>query len=204
MCTRHFNSPPEPITPPRAKHSFDSTFTSGAKISRNQDFLQRELTRRALQDKFKDFYEGSAKKALRSKTPTVGSGVKERRARNVERDFEAAQKTPLSRKSEKERSLSSLSVCSSQCSQCSGAAKKGMEYICINCINKEMADKKRAMRRKEMERDRAREKAQAARFEREKNKYEQQLLSEQQRKLSLVREEIRLENERQQLKKARE
>ena len=39
----------------------------------------------------------------------------------------------------------------SQCSECSGAAKKGMEYICVNCMNKEMMENKR--RRREHERD---------------------------------------------------
>lgn len=204
MCAWHCNLPPEPATPPRTKHSFDSSFASGAKISRNQDSVQRDLTRRALQDKFRDFYENSAKKVARSKTPTVNGGVGECRARNVDKNFEAAQKTPLSKRSEKERSLSSLSVCSSQCSQCSGAAKKGMEYICINCINKEMAEKKRAMKRKELERDRAREQAQGAKFEREKTKYEEELLAEQRRRLRLAREEIKLEHEKQQLRKTRE
>jgi len=32
---------------------------------------------------------------------------------------------------------------SSQCSECSGAIKKGMEYICVCCLNKEMAKDKR-------------------------------------------------------------
>jgi len=42
-----------------------------------------------------------------------------------------------------ERKKSSASCSSKQCSECSGSAKKGMEYICIQCLNKEMSTEKK-------------------------------------------------------------
>eukprot|EP00826_Nyctotherus_ovalis_P053799 TRINITY_DN7020_c0_g1_i10.p1 TRINITY_DN7020_c0_g1~~TRINITY_DN7020_c0_g1_i10.p1 ORF type:complete len:133 (-),score=30.10 TRINITY_DN7020_c0_g1_i10:339-737(-) len=40
---------------------------------------------------------------------------------------------------------------SSQCSECSGAHKKGMEYVCVSCLNREMAEDKRHRLERERE-----------------------------------------------------
>jgi len=189
-------------TPIKTKNkSYD--FITPAKASRNQDMLKRELTRRALEDKFKTFYENSGQKIQRSKTPNINSAVKEYRKRSV-KEPELQVNIKQLREFPKERSVSSVSACSSQCSQCSGAAKKGMEYVCINCINKEIAGNKNAQKKREMEMYRASERALAEKFEREKKKYEKELISEKQKRIDKMQQEMKEENERRQLKKARE
>lgn len=40
---------------------------------------------------------------------------------------------------------------SSECSECSGAHKKGMEYVCVSCLNREMAEDKRYRLERERE-----------------------------------------------------
>jgi hypothetical protein len=178
-------------------------YITPTKISRNQDTVKRELTRRALEDRFKNFYENSGQKVQRSKTPDISSAVKEYKQRSVK---EPAPQPNIKHLKEfpKERSLSSMSSCSSQCSQCSGAAKKGMEYVCVNCINKEIADERSAQKRREMTMNRESEKALAEKFEREKKKYEKELMSKKQERINKVRQEMKEENERQQLKRVRE
>jgi len=48
-----------------------------------------------------------------------------------------------------ERKLSNLSRVYSECSKCSGCCKNGLEYVCISCINEEIAKQKAMQRQKE-------------------------------------------------------
>ena len=179
---------------------------SGEKISRNKCLMDKGDVRRTLEDRFKNFYESSGKPnqiystSNRAKTPIMTTPIKDYKQKS-EIQQKTYNKGDITPKSNKSRSHSTIS---NQCSQCSGSAKKGMEYICLNCINQEMANGKHNKMARELEKDRQREYDKGKIAEAEKKKYEQELLTKKKNRIEMYKKEIAKEEERQRLKKKRE
>lgn len=108
----------------------------------------RGSVRRTLEDKFKQIYEVPKVKKQEAEM-TFKPTVDNKKYARSHYDEEPGALTPHS---QAELSQDERRSCrSSKCSECSGAAKRGMEYVCVDCLNKEMAEDKR--RRLEYERE---------------------------------------------------
>ena len=68
----------------------------------------------------------------------------------------------------------------SECTKCSGCRKKGMEYVCLNCINKRLAAEKAKRRQLENTYDGMQDKIRAQEREEARKKYLEELISKKQ------------------------
>ncbi len=136
----------------------------------------KALIKQTLQDKFKRVYESSAsasKKPSRSQSIAAASPsrsqsnaalspvhpekaeVRRYSDHSVTRGGAGLEKLQPAEKNRGERTPSNASsIGSKQCSQCSGSPAKGMEYICVHCLNKEMSTEKK--QREQWEKSQAR------------------------------------------------
>ena len=82
----------------------------------------------------------------------------------------------IEEQSERKRSHSAISVASSLCSKCSGSSKYGMEYVCVNCINKELENERNKCIKRMEDEEHNQYLLRIKELDEQKNKYESELM----------------------------
>ena len=159
MYSRTFANQPRSITPCNKRPIiFDASFSGANTPTKNT--LQRfnpenkKSVRRALQEKFKDIYEGTYMKKIYSKhLSQVDNNKKNNISLDLKLNTENISKkydplriiqcnirsyTPVNNRQRRWKTM-----LLDECSECSVTHNKGKEYICIDCSNKEMAINKK-------------------------------------------------------------